>query len=315
MYHDDSITLPKVYLYGLSTMAIDYASSNRCTAIITLRLPRGKELVYSTEDISPDYEKEVLILSFPSSSSFFYHFSPEERTRCFAAVHFEITHSHNHTLHQIIDTASPSIIQKLLPKHPLSQCRCPIKVKSTFVGQVRLDEKYQKAALHKILTCSPSAPFLLCGPFGTGKTYLLAAGVVKVIEEDADCNILVCAHQNRCADNLCEHIQANMGIEETSQYIVRVVPNEEKLKLAKWRLRNISVLLSSDRSLHEDWPVIVTTFTTAFHLFSQRDFLNFTHIFVDEGAQCAEPEVLGALVLAKPLTKVIVVGDNKQVCV
>ena len=303
--------LPTVYLYGLSSMAIHYASYNNCRATFVLELPESHPTYSASVGGKPDYERGALILELPSSSSFFSHFSPE-RTRSFAHVHFEVSHSSNHTLHRIIDSVPFVVLQKLLPTTPLSPCQYPIPVKSNFIGNVRLDENYQKIALRKILKCSPDAPFLLLGPFGTGKTYLLAAAVVKVLEEDAGCKVLVCTHQNRCADGLCRFIQGNMGVEDASKYLVRVVPTQEKFDSSKRNIVNIPVLASHDPALYTDWPVMVTTFMTAFHLFVYRHYFNFTHIFIDEGAQCPEPEVLGAIVLAKSSTKVVIVGDNKQ---
>lgn len=314
-HHSDSMVedLPTVYLCELNSMAIDYASYNHCRATFVLELPEGHRTYSASVGHKADYERGALILELPCSSSFFSHFSPERRTSS-ASVHFEVSHSHNHTLHQIIDSVPFVVMQKLLPTTPLSPCQYPIPVKSSFVGNVHLDENYQKTALRKMLTCSPDAPFLLLGPFGTGKTFLLAAGVVKVLEEDDGCKVLVCTHQNRCADGLCQYIQNNMGIEDASKYLVRVVPTQEKAEFSKQRLLNIPVLSSRDPALqYTDWPVMVTTFTTAFYLFADRDYFKFTHIFIDEGAQCSEPEVLGALVLAKSSTKVVIVGDNKQV--
>ena len=59
--------------------------------------------------------------------------------------------------------------------------------------------------------------------------------------------------------------------------------------------------------------VIVTTFLTATNLPEMEPQLNFSHILIDEGAQTREPEALGALAIAKPETKIVIVGDNKQV--
>ena len=63
--------------------------------------------------------------------------------------------------------------------------------------------------------------------------------------------------------------------------------------------------------------VIITTFLTATNL-RQKEAeshqpLIFSHILIDEGAQTREPEAIGALAVAKEETKVVIVGDNKQV--
>ena len=67
---------------------------------------------------------------------------------------------------------------------------------------------------------------------------------------------------------------------------------------------------------HYDWlkkRVIVTTFLTATNLRKFRQSLHFSHILIDEGAQAREPESQGALAAVKKETKVVIVGDNKQV--
>lgn len=304
--------LPTIYLHGLDIMAMDYAATNQCEAIFVLNLGPGVHHTYSAPVCStPSYEREALILKVPPSSSFFSHFSLQ-KTSCSSSVHFEIKHTCK--LHTNIDLISKSVLSKLLPSPPLAPCQFPIPVKRSFVRNVRLDENYQKKALRQILSCSPDAPFLLLGPFGTGKTYLLAAAVVKVLEEDANCKVLVCTHHKRCADGLCQNLEYNMGIKDASIYIARVISKHDTERDMNQCRVNVPVLGVNDQTLlYTDWPVIVTTFMTAAHLFDNRHHFDFTHIFIDEGAQCSEPELLGALILATPKTKVVVVGDNKQV--
>ena len=57
--------------------------------------------------------------------------------------------------------------------------------------------------------------------------------------------------------------------------------------------------------------LIVTTFLTALHLLGK--VKPFTHILIDEGAQCREPEAIAPLCLADENSKIVVTGDRLQV--
>ena len=83
----------------------------------------------------------------------------------------------------------------------------------------------------------------------------------------------------------------------------------EQLGVYLQRYTSIDVLLKK--------KVIVTTFLTATNLKkkeTEHQQLHFSHILIDEGAQAREAESLGALAVVKEETKVIIVGDHKQVC-
>eukprot|EP01116_Phalansterium_solitarium_P025002 TRINITY_DN9361_c0_g1_i1.p1 TRINITY_DN9361_c0_g1~~TRINITY_DN9361_c0_g1_i1.p1 ORF type:complete len:282 (-),score=58.32 TRINITY_DN9361_c0_g1_i1:46-891(-) len=68
----------------------------------------------------------------------------------------------------------------------------------------KLDEVQMKA-IRCILTDSLAAlPFLLLGPFGTGKTSTLEEAIVqRVYAKGPTCRILVCTHSNSCSLSRC----------------------------------------------------------------------------------------------------------------
>ena len=299
-----------VYLMNLSYTSMDYASHNRnADAIITL--VGGQQYTAQVHGI-PDYDRNALILQIPPQSTLFQLCFPPDRLvyEFKASVHFEVGHQYYRRLHEGIDNVTDLTLAKLIPNNParLSLSRFPtVHVTKQDVRKYSLDWQYQLKALNQMFSCSPSVPYLLLGPFGTGKSYLLATAVAKLTETGGN-RALVCTHLNRGADGLYKSLQEKVkGIE---RHVARVVGSAESS-----RLQNASVIQYPDAETVTKFTVLVTTFGVALNLVDlvENGYLDFSHILIDEGAQCPEPEVLGALVLASRQTRVIIVGDNKQV--
>ena len=60
--------------------------------------------------------------------------------------------------------------------------------------------------------------------------------------------------------------------------------------------------------------VVATTLLSALHLCQLFPPGFFTHILLDEGAQCREPEAIAPLSLALDNTQIVIAGDSNQVC-
>lgn len=297
-----------VSFVGMKSAAMDYADHNR--AEITL-IVNGSS--YSATISERDYERDELIVRVHS-----YNFLTKYKGKQLdhVSVHFDISHSYYNRLHTAIQFVDLDVLQKLLPdKASLSQ-PYPRPASAKKGGRVPLDQEYQSRALRQMLACNPSAPFLLLGPFGTGKTHVLAAAVAKLLEDNN--KVLVCTHLNRGADGLYRSLQKFLGCRKASAVAVRLVPNQEALEHVRINHPcSCSIVNETPPELIDTIPVIVTTFLTAMQLREMEEsygvLFSFTHILIDEGAQSPEPEALGALVLAQDFTKVIIVGDNKQV--
>lgn len=309
-------TTGAVYLKGLKYSAIDYASHNRAVDVsFDLELGPYQKQSYNAGIQDVDYDRFALILKVPFSSSLYRHFN-SSTIELKASAHFEINHQYYRGLHNAIELASTDVLNKLvISSCARSLCRDRIQVSGKKIEKFVLDGRYQLAALRQMLSCSPDAPYLLLGPFGTGKTYVLAAAVAKLMES-SNHRVLVCTHLNRGADGLYNNLQNNAP--STWQTVVRLVPSEEAADKLRLNRRTASVAIVSEvQNSWNQWPVIVTTFGTALRLAEQvkqsQVGWNFTHILIDEGAQCPEPEALGAFTLAGGETKIIIVGDNKQV--
>ena len=299
-----------VHLMNLDHSSLDYASHGRhAEVVLTLA---GSNQQYSAQILgtAADYEKNAIMLNIPLQSTFFVQCVPPGCLTCElkASVHFDVDHQYYHRLHKGIECVSEDILAKLIPDKKHIAVRCPESLVQVTNKDHKysLDRKYQFEALKRMFACSSNAPYLLLGPFGTGKTYLLAVAVAKLVNAGGN-RVLVCTHLNRGADGLYKSLQGKR-IKGMKNYVARVVGSIENT-----RLRNASVIYPDENVL--EFPVVVTTFGIAIKLidFVASEALSFSHILIDEGAQCPEPEVLGALALASRHTKIIIVGDNKQV--
>ena len=287
---------------------MDYASYHK--GEVTISLAGGQQ--YSAQILgTPDYDRNALVLPIPPQSTLFQLCSPPDRLvyDFKASAHFEIDHQKYLRLHKGIDCVVDENLRKLIPTCPGSYRSTYPQLKFNKLDERKhlLDRRYQLKALNRMLSSNPSIPYLLLGPFGTGKTYLLAAAVAKLIEARGNqVRVLVCTHSKRGADGLYKDLQAK--IKHISRYAARVVGYSESSQLRK------AAVIHPDE-IAPDFIVLVTTFGVALNLVDlvENGSLIFSHIFIDEGAQCPEPEVLGALVLATTETRITIVGDNKQV--
>ena len=288
------------YLLNLGYTAIDYASFNRAEVVVTLQ--NGYQFTTTVLD-TPDYDKNALVLrNIPTKFT-----SPQQLA---GSVHFDISHSHYRHQHMAIENADESTLAKIFPPDlKTTKCRnTSEELAALNSGPFPLDWQYQLKALNQMLSCESAAPYLLLGPFGTGKTYLLAAVVTKLIDSRRMQNrILVCTHRRRGADCIYKTLQ-----EKRIRKVFRMVGGAEEAERLKWF--GTSAVTPQDTAA-ANFSVLVTTFGVAGNLVEsvREGLICFSHILIDEGAQCPEPEALGALVLAKDSTKVIIVGDNQQV--
>ena len=238
-------------------------------------------------------------------------------------VEFLLKHTYFQNLHRAVNWLPNAGVRKLLPNvcdlkiyKKVKKCRKPQS--KNFV----LDYEYQFDALRKILQAPPDAPFIVSGPFGTGKTKLLATATLMFLQGEGHKppsgrpRILLAAHHLQTADS---YLDLYFGPAKNTKQLkgvqlVRLVVNnqyryrgeyEEYFKVA----RQVKYKLGNSQ-------LIITTLLTALQLKWHCKNLQpgfFTHILVDEAAQAREPELTAVLSLADEHTKVILGGDHLQV--
>lgn len=287
----------QVYIIGLSSSAMDYVLQNTPPCSVQIRV--DKQLLSGTVERRNNISL-VVQLDRPHSI----------RRTSKAFVHFEYNHWYFLRLHRAVDYADAELIDRLVNAKVSNYHPPQWRAVNKRIASIKIDNEYQENALRKMLLCRPSSPFLLMGPFGTGKTHLLVTAITKLVLAGGN-RILVCTHQNKGADHIC-NLLCSEGIISRS-LIVRLYPDDKRgcyLPGEVCRsIRNISI------STLQPKAVIITTFMTALRLKENDRYrqLQLTHIVIDEGAQSREPEALGALLMADSSTHIIVAGDNKQV--
>lgn len=243
-------------------------------------------------------------------------------------VKFELKYTYFENLENAVESVSDEVIQKIMPStlafSTESRSRTPLDEKfSMYKRQCSSD---QVLALEAIVQCpSNGPPIIILGPFGTGKTRILAIAANCFFKESVwqkkHVRILVCTQQRVSADTFYEayrDLLTNVEQTQAETYVIRDTayhfsarkPWYKKAYKSPQEFKNYI-----DRSSYSNRSnfLIITTCLTARHLatFLHRGF--FTHILIDEGAQMREPEAIAPLLLAIKSTKIVIAGDQHQV--
>jgi len=225
-------------------------------------------------------------------------------------VHFILKHSYFRNLHRSLDRMTSRMIERIIPetsdlddhqgefqtvRMPGSEC-------------LLLDKEYQLLALKKMMACNSSIPFLVTGPFGTGKTRLLATAAVNFLRY-RDNRVLICTTHRQSADAYIDSYFGLMSEDDSIKYSVkRLVAKEYKIRSGYQHLFTDGFEDPEIRNCR----LVVTTLLTAPNLIKMK-VRPFTHILIDEGAQTREPETIAPLGLADDNTKIVIAGDHLQV--
>jgi hypothetical protein len=227
-------------------------------------------------------------------------------------VHFPLKYSYFRNLRKAIQCLPYTVKQKLLPdsayigesRREISKPHLEIK-SIEFPMNFEIDTICQKKASRKLLSCSSNLPFLITGPFGTGKTRVIAASAYHILKTEKCSRILIATHHRSTADEYPnKYFTANV-LEENAISAVRLVSRQPRF--ARHITKGCDTLEPHEL---ERYRIIITTFITSLYM---KDPGLFTHIFIDEGAQAREPECVAAFRFATPDTKIVIAGDSKQV--
>ena len=283
-------------------------SSNGCVHIKTSYITFDAEF----DDLAARNEF-YLMISPNIGAKLATHYSIKGRKTCIGKVHasFILKYSYFDRMHNAIDTLSSQTLQRIIPSNHdkylfSTSCKGSIEVHDNFELK-----GLQREAFKAIVSIeSWKAPILIFGSFGTGKTRILASAIDHALHKSATFSrILLCAHNNSTVDNFVHNYFDSLMNGGRRVNIMRLIPKQDYTARINGDFYHYyGTTLDCDiQKLH----LIVTTFTTASHLLKMK--LQFTHIFIDEGAQAREPESIIPLCLANKNTKIVIVGDHKQV--
>ena len=240
-------------------------------------------------------------------------------------VEFEVKHGFFDSLHKAVVNIPSFIIPKIMPTNgdefpATNDVALAYQKHEAF----QLAKGAQLSALNLVLSASHRAPVLISGPFGSGKTRILARATYELIKKSLhsrkQIRILICAHHsaslhtyiNDYFKKLCESdLQSTKIIRITRGTFPKDTgPNSFFSNLSEFRES-----ISQGQYLNEKCLVVVTTYMTSIQLLSiiKEDDWYFTHVFLDEAGQVREPEAIASLSLAGKDTKIVIAGDSKQV--
>ena len=232
-------------------------------------------------------------------------------------IQFEVKHYYFNALVRAVNRIDPAIIARILPtaksffpftNYPDHQLLC-----SMLSGCNIVIDQDQFTALHAIMSCDcRSPPLIVNGPFGTGKTRLLAATTYCIIRDGMNreiaTRVLICAHHQASADHFMKDYF--IGMFDASVELVRL---STTTVTSKGSVAYQDYIRSYSYRRHSNYLVIVTTFNTAPRLSAIFEPGFFSHILIDEGSQAREPDSIAPLCLASSHTKLVIAGDSCQV--
>ena len=226
------------------------------------------------------------------------------------SVKFKLKHSYFQRLQQNVEWLPTSVIAKLMPtKSHFTGARASVGKMPMSYQQLKLDGG-QLRALEAIACCNPQTPVLVSGPFGTGKTRLLARAAFQILQDKRN-RVLVCAHHQASVDTFVEYFGEMKEDPNRPWWInfVRIIPRENYRSNTRTKFPQY---FKTMRELGgKSYHLVVSTLGKIPFQFGS-DF--FTHILLDEGAQTREPELIRPLCLANDTTRIVIAGDHFQVC-
>lgn len=229
-------------------------------------------------------------------------------------VQFELKHDYFERLHEAVDRLPQTIVDRLVPSESdiisedTPSCEDLI-VPYPRYEQLKIDKTCQFPALRMILSSTTSLPLLIAGPFGTGKTRLLACAAYELLRRNYQHRILICAHHQASVDTFVRCFLA-MKENEWKVPFVRVAPKSYHSEI---KGPYIFKTVTQVNNISKPLPLVITTLGLAPYIAKSHGNGHFTHILIDEGAQTREPETVAPLCLAGENTKIIIAGDHFQV--
>ena len=256
--------------------------------------------------------KHILLLGFETPDKP-RELSPlHKHSRLNVAVRFLLKHRYFVNLRSAITVLPVEVLPKLMPDGASTQgaggtTECEAMMKYLPSG-FKLDEEYQGPTCRQLFRSSPNVPFLITGPFGTGKTRLIAAATYCILKTTPQSRILIATHHHKTADEYVESYFTERLVVRERLNVVRLVGNDTP----HHKLHGL-VQMSSALQHPDQFQLIVTTFIVSMGLSQRLREGHFTHIFIDEGAQAREPETVAAFSRAGHRTKIAIAGDHMQV--
>ena len=236
-------------------------------------------------------------------------------------IRFRLKYWYFRSLKNAIRDIPKHVIARILPS---GESFVPVKQvdDTSFESYQKFCSSDQLQAL-KVIASSPASgpPILISGPFGTGKTRVLALAAHYFLEQSildgGPLRILVCTQQYASADAYLG-MYTNLTSHKEQITIIRLITkNTWRIKgpLEHYYKTDVEFKKMMERNSHRNREryLVITTCLTAKQVADVLPVWFFTHIFLDEGAQMREPEAIAPLCMASQKAKIVIAGDKYQV--
>ena len=249
-----------ISLAGLNTNDVAYAQQAASDVKITL----DGYTVHADMDANKK-ELDVIYVKCKKLNDYDWFTSyPQTFPVCFA-----VKHSYFKNLHASLDRISSNTISRLIPIKLESKKRKFPRIPFPETENLWLDKEYQLLALKKMMVCNNNAPFLLTGPFGTGKTRVLATAAINFLKRHGNhTRVLICTSHLHSADAYIDNYFGPMVDNGTLPFninLIRLVKNDYKYS-GKYRNLLITIHNRQNTRTIKNSRLIVTTFLTASQL-------------------------------------------------
>ena len=314
------------HIQGMTGDQIMYAA--QASESVFICDARNEQYVATAEILSGFHSlSDELFIGFTHSEAYQLkqYFQMQDRSeKILVSAKFEVKHSYFQMLRRSIKSLSDDAIERIMPSggdfvEGLNLTRVPLPKE---YDDLKLDKK-QFRALQLILFSRSRAPVIIPGPFGTGKTRVLAVATYNFIETAKKSNsiarVLLCCQQQVSADTFVESYFGKILTDKHKSWgvkLVRLTRNKYYLEDSDYKKFYVP-FFEFKKHVNEyqkfELLVVVTTFSTALNIVDLLGHNFFTHILLDEGAQAREPEAVAPLCMANEDTKIVITGDPQQV--
>ncbi|CAN0438537.1 unnamed protein product [Lampetra planeri] len=234
-------------------------------------------------------------------------------------VQFELDHHSFCVRHAAVDLMDARLI---LPD--ITKCALPTTRPDMLPTTLKGNDKQKKVIMFAVgeRTCDkPTPPFLMYGPFGTGKTYTLFQATVQILAEP-NARVLICTKANSAADLYIQeyfHEYVTSGFKEATP--LRIIYKLRKINTVSEVVKKYCCLDPNGQSFTVPSLESVRAHRVVISTYAECDTLrqlglprgHFSHILLDEAAQALEADALIPLALADSNTRVLLAGDHKQI--
>ena len=311
-----------LYLKGINGDNIAYVAQASNKLVMTAR--GCKDVMGEISKTNFGHTEDILYVEVKNYRKFLEVFRiPEKRCERQVEVKFDLKHHYFYNLKNFVNALSNNTILRLLPMSFAEYNNKAID-ECYEVLNLHCCSEDQYSALVKVVSCPDGCPpILVTGPFGTGKTRILALAAHYFLQNiTAPTSILVCTQQHSSADAFLEYA-LNLCIPMPEKiYIARVRDGNRTMRRDKGAYDQR--YLRTHPEFEDDFirnpptlkcPYLIVTTCQGAHKLKKgilRDF-HFTHIFVDEVGNMREAEAVAPLCLANNATKIVLAGDKEQV--